>query len=339
MAELAARLAGPFPPDPYAYGGPRVRGRVRARPEHFQVDEEPLEPPLGEGQHLWVQVRKRGANTEWVARQLAQAAGVPPLDVGYAGLKDRHAVTTQWFSIDLAGRDPDPAGLAGEDYEVLAVGRHPRKLRRGELAGNRFTLQLTDLAGDLDALETLLPVLGEQGVPNYFGPQRFGRGGDNLRRAALMLAGELRPPRHQRGLYLSAARSFLFNQVLGARVAADTWRTALAGEAPFYGGQGYRRGPSGPLWGRGRSPVFGAAAQVERDALAPYAALCEALEHVGLKQERRALALPVADLAWQRTEEGWQLSFWLPAGAYATSVLRELVELVDQPAAEDTSAA
>jgi tRNA pseudouridine13 synthase len=291
-------------------------------------------------------VRKRGVDTPRVATALAALAGVPAVGVGYSGLKDRHAVTTQWLSVDLAGRpEPDWAALGVGGVEVLAAHRHDRKLRRGAHRANRFELTLREVAGDRVGLEARLSRVGEAGVPNYFGEQRFGRGGGNPAKAIALLRGEVRVrDRGERGLLLSAARAVLFNRVLAARVAAGTWDRALPGEVLMLDGRHswfvadevtaelrarVERGevhPTGALWGRGEPPSQGEARAEEAAALAGCEAWCEGLERAGLDQDRRALRVVPRDLAWDPLGEGvLRLRLTLPAGAYATAVLREVV--------------
>src|SRR6185312_9657247 len=177
---------------PRAHGEPLCAGRLRTEPEDFLVEEQLGFAPAGAGQHVLLKVRKRGANTQWVARELARACGCAPRDVGYAGLKDRHALATQWLSV-----------RSGE-YEVLEAHRHSRKLPRGALAGNRFIIRIRGTTVEEAPLATRFGAIATRGVPNYFGPQRFGRGGANLRRVSEDVRA-LRPP--ERGFILSAARS------------------------------------------------------------------------------------------------------------------------------------
>lgn len=329
-----------------AHGGAPVRGRVRACAGDFQVTELPLVEPAGEGEHAWLLVRKREENTATVAGRLAQLAGVPLRNVGYAGLKDRNAVTEQWFSVHLPGRaDPDWQALDSGTITLLAHTRHTRKLRRGALQGNAFRLRLRGLSGDVDGLHSRLQQVAAQGVPNYFGEQRFGRGGSNLVTAARLFDGSAgRLSRHQRGLALSAARAFLFNRVLGRRVTDGSWNGLLPGEALQLAGshsffvadtpdaelqrrlQGHDIHPTGPLTGKGEPAVSGACRQLEEDCLAPCAGWVQGLAAAGLKQERRALRVipDNATWSWPQADE-LLLEFSLPAGSYATSVLRELV--------------
>jgi tRNA pseudouridine13 synthase len=169
---------------PYAHGGPPVTGRIRVEPGDFRVDEELGFEPTGAGEHAFLLVEKIEANTEWVAKRLAGKAGVAPMNVGYAGLKDRHAITRQSFSVHLPGRpDPDWSALAIPGVRVLAASRHEKKLKRGAHRGNRFRIRVRDVDGDRGAVEQRLALIRERGVPNYFGEQRFGRDAGNIAQA------------------------------------------------------------------------------------------------------------------------------------------------------------
>ncbi|QBQ54903.1 tRNA pseudouridine(13) synthase TruD [Nitrosococcus wardiae] len=336
-------------PFAYAVNSPPATALIRCCPEDFQVVEELPFTLSGEGEHVWLLLCKRNTNTVWLARRLARIAGVRSVDVGYAGLKDRHALTTQWFSVHL-GRKKEPnwaAELGTEAVQVVKVIRHPRKLRRGALKENRFQLTLRRLQGDREAVNRCLVQIKAEGVPNYFGPQRFGREGQNLDQVGQWFAGG-RPPkdRYLRGLLLSAARAFLFNQVLAERVRAAHWNQPLPGEALILdGSHGFFLAetidetlqarvrcfdchPSGPLWGRGSLPSGGITRAFEEKVLADSVLWRKGLEGEGLKQERRSLRLVAADLEWSfPTNDSLQLYFRLPAGAYATTMLREVVEL------------
>ncbi|AGA90122.1 hypothetical protein Thimo_1327 [Thioflavicoccus mobilis 8321] len=334
---------------PFAHGGPPASGRLRATPADFVVEERLGFAPDGDGEHRLLRVRKVGANTEWVARRLAAFAGVPASAVGWAGLKDRHAVTTQWFTVPVTNRpEPDWAAAGADDdgFRVLEVHRHRRKLRRGALAGNRFQLRIGSLSGDRAALHERLARVAEHGVPNYFGEQRFGRGGANLERASALFEGRPgRVDRHRRGLWLSAVRAQLFNEVLAERVIRGDWDRPLAGDRmQLAGSQSHfaaetidealcartRAGdiaPTGPLWGRGAPLTSGTPAQLEGEVAAAFPLWVQGLEAAGLKHERRALRLTAKDLTWEwRGDDLLELAFELPAGAYATAVVRELVD-------------
>ncbi len=285
-------------------------------------------PLIGTGEHIYLHVEKRGENTDWVAQQIAQLAGVKPLDIGYAGLKDRHAVTRQWFSIYFPkGNEPDWSLLNSDTVTLLEQTRHKSKLRRGEHASNSFIITLKNLraSGDVQVkpyAEARLASIRQHGVPNYFGEQRFGRQGHNLPLAERwFVEGDVVRKRSLKGLVLSAARSYLFNRVLAARLEAGSWNEFLAGDVDT-------QGPTGPLWGRGRSLVSDATLALESAALAGFELWRDGLEHQGLSQERRPLVLPPQALRWEWSAAGdLVLSFTLPPGTYATTVMRELCEL------------
>ena len=334
----------------YALGVPPVSGVMRARPEDFFVDEVLGFEPEGDGEHVLLHIEKRNTNTQWLADQLARFAGIPKRDVSYAGLKDRNAITRQWFSLGLAGAaEPDWASLSIDNVQVLQHARHRRKLRRGTLQGNRFQLVIRELQGDLAALEARLQQVAEQGVPNYFGEQRFGHNGANLQHAHAMFQGKRIKDRHKRSLYLSAARSGLFNELLSARVAAGNWDQAIAGDVMLLAGSNsyfvpdtidaeirqrlatFDIHPSGRLWGKGESSAQAQAAELEANVAQAHPEFCRGLEQAGLKQERRSLRLPVTGLKWEldASQQQLRLDFFLPAGSYATTVLRELVQTRD----------
>jgi tRNA pseudouridine13 synthase len=291
--------------------------------EDFVVTELPLQLPSGEGEHLWVDVEKRGANTAFVAQLLAQAAGVPARDVGHAGLKDRHAVTRQWFSLYLPkGDTPDLTALRHPEFTVLAQHRHVRKLRPGDLQGNRFRILLREVEGDRASIEARLRAVAARGVPNYFGAQRFGHDGGNVEQGRAMLAREIRVRNPKtKGLYLSAVRSFVFNEVLAERITQGLWGQTLPGDVLDEAGR-----PTGPLWGRGRVATAEQAQALELAVAARHAALCDGLEHAGLDQERRALVVVPGDFSWAWPQaDRLLIGFSLPAGAYATVVLGEVL--------------
>lgn len=295
--------------------------------EDFIVTELPLQPPCGAGEHLWLDIEKNGANTAFVAQQLALAAGVEERDVGYAGLKDRHAVTRQWFSVYLPkGETPDLTLLQHPEFKVLGQTRHVKKLRPGDLQGNRFRIVLRDVSGEREAIEANLKTVASQGVPNYFGAQRFGFDGGNVAQGRAMLAREIRVRNpKKKGIYLSAVRSFVFNEVLAWRIRQGLWGQTLPGDVLDEAGL-----PTGPLWGRGRVATSDQAQALENAVAARHAALCDGMEHAGLDQERRALVARPADMSWE-----WPgaaelvLAFTLPAGVYATSVLQEILSTTE----------
>ena len=335
---------------PRAHGPSVLTAGFRERSEDFVVEELPGFEPSGAGEHLLLDIEKRGMNTVFAARRIAEWAGVKEMAVGYAGLKDRHAVTRQRFSVHLPGRDaPDPESLQDDALRVMHVTRHSRKLPRGALAGNRFEITLRDVAGDRASIDARIATIAARGVPNYFGEQRFGRAGDNVEQARAMFGGR-RVRREERSLLLSAARSELFNRVLAERVVLDCWDAPLDGEVWMLDGRRSIFGPepvspelqarlaafdihpTGPLWGRGDLRSEGPCRALEDRVLdEPGArALQRGLEAAGLEQERRALRLRPADMAFAwLADDVLQLCFSLPPGTYATCVLDALGEVTE----------
>ncbi len=329
---------------------PVLSGEIKTMPADFQVTELSAFKPAGRGEHLWLWVEKQQTNTEWAARQLARACDVSNRQVGYAGLKDRQAITRQWFSIQKP-QTLDPADINAalpEQIRVLHCARHDRKLRTGYLLGNRFLVTLRYVTGDRHAADSTLEKIAAAGFPNYFGAQRFGRHGNNLRRAEQMFHNNKTPRQaHQRGLLLSAARAYVFNNVLAKRLRDMRWETPMPGDVALLNGSRSRfvieagdihtagnrlhAGDihlTGPLWGRGGTPCRDIAADWEEKALAPYAHWLRGLEKAGLKQDRRALRCLPERLCWQwhdgDTHQRLTLQFDLPKGSYATELLAEL---------------
>ena len=323
----------------YAYGKPSIEGLFRRHPEDFCVDENLGFDLTGSGEHVYLHIEKRGDNTAWLARQIARLADVQPMDVGYAGLKDRHGITRQWFSVYFPkGEEPQWSELNSETVTLLTITRHNKKLRRGAHANNKFRIRLHQLSGDIESLQQRLSSVAKQGVPNYFGEQRFGHDGNNLQEAQrLLVDGGKIKNRQKRGLILSAARSYLFNSVLSARVHGDTWKTLLEGEPSLEATQNNEGTslPNGPLWGRGRPLSAGECLSLETQILSPLESWRDGLEHVGLSQERRLLSLLPEDFCSNIEQGRLEVSFSLPPGTYATAVLRELLVLKDVSLQQD----
>jgi tRNA pseudouridine13 synthase len=323
-----------LPTWPQAYPASGASATLKCLNEDFIVTELPLQWPSGAGEHLWLEIEKNGANTAFVAQQLAEAAGVKDWDVGYAGLKDRHAITRQWFSIYLPigkgkGETPDLTQLQHPEFKVLGQSRHVKKLRPGDLQGNRFRIVLRDVTGGpeaMKAIETNLKAVASQGVPNYFGAQRFGFEGGNVEQGRAMLAREIRVRNpKKKGIYLSAVRSFVFNEVLALRIQQGLWGQTLPGDVMDEAGR-----PTGPLWGRGRVTTTDQAQALENGVAERHASLCNGMEYAGLDQERRTLVASPADMSWAWPQANQLvLTFTLPAGNYATSVLNEILRTTE----------
>jgi tRNA pseudouridine13 synthase len=336
---------------PWVDGEPAGSGTLKSCPEDFRVTEiletggpvlelDPLALPEqlavpGQGEHLLIYLEKTGDNTSWVASELGKLAGCGDRGVGYCGLKDRHAVTRQWFSVQRPGLEADDAGFLQTvqgmqaQWQVLAVARRERKLRTGEHRANRFEVRLRNLTGDSAAITGRLHAIRSHGCPNYFGSQRFGHEGGNLDRAISMAANagrnrrKRRGGRNREGLYLSAARSWLFNEVLAERVIQGNWDSMLEGEPTSE--------PSGPLWGDGGTLATGLQEGLEREVVARHPEMAQVFASSRMAPDRRPLRLLPADLDWSFHQSGdnhWlDLLFTLSPGQYATTLLSSVIEI------------
>ena len=339
---------------PTGWGGPLASGTLRASPEDFKVEEILGFEAAGVGPHALLHVRKRRANTEWVARELARAVGCKPFEVGFAGLKDRNAVATQYFTVPRGKRAASELlQLRGEGYEVIAAADHQRKLPRGALEGNRFEITVRGFEVDPAQLEARLAEVRAGGVPNYFGAQRFGRDGGNLtavwQEAERLAAGQgARGSRAGRGrddrsFMLSAARSLVFNAILAERVRLGTWNRLSAGDVANLDGRGsvfavaelddalaarcaaLEIHPTAPLAGDGESLATGAVRELEQAVAQRFPDAMAVIHAERMNAERRALRLRVRDLQHEYTGDVLCLRFALSAGSFATTVLREII--------------
>jgi len=327
-----------------AHGPAPVTGSIRVSPEDFQVIEIPAFSPSGDGEHCFVHIRKTLMNTAQVAKLLAKHAGLPHSKVSWAGMKDRNAVTEQWFSVHLANKpEPDWYTLNSDSIKVLEVSRHQRKLKKGVLKGNQFYLRVTGIQGDIDALKDRYETILDHGVPNYFGEQRFGFRGRNIHKALAMFRNpKRRQNRHERGIYLSAARSLLFNAVLDRRVRDHSWNKLLPGEVCMLNGSNsvfssenesgleqrlvdFDIHPTGPMWGEGDLKTTGECKELEMANAHEHIEFAQGLERAHLKQERRSLRLEPRFFQMQIIGDSVSFNFELPPGSYATAVLHELV--------------
>ncbi|WP_051906318.1 tRNA pseudouridine(13) synthase TruD [Methylomarinum vadi] len=334
-----------IPEWPYAWGGPVGTGIIKASADDFIVKETLPFIPEGSGEHVFLWVEKVGENTEYAARVLARCAGIRQRDVGFAGLKDRHARTRQWFSLWLPGmEEPDWSQAETATIKILKTVRHARKLKRGVIAANHFRIRIRNWRGD--RVETLrrLEQIGKNGFPNYFAEQRFGRNGQNVNKA-LALADGKRLKREQRSLYLSAIRSYLFNSILAERVRQDNWNRLLEGDccqlrhsqSQFWVDDiddlGLRKrmqdgdiNPTGILWGKGEHKEHGRAGVIEKEITGQFPELTELLSQFDLKLDRRAFRAFPGQLQWRYSSpDELEVEFSLSAGSYATALLREMI--------------
>ena len=343
----------------FALGGPVGRCLFKSCCDDFLVNELLPFEPEGEGEHLFLLIEKTGENTDWVADILAKHAGVKRQSVSYAGRKDRYCIARQWFSVTLPGMaDPDWSGIETNNIRIITQVRHRKKLKIGNLLANDFCITLRKVDAQRALVNERLEQISREGVPNYFGPQRFGIDGQNIQKALEMLAGKRQVRRNKRSIYLSAARSWLFNKILSEKVGQSIWNKYLPGDILgfpdsnsliFDASDGEREtvieknlldrlkkgevSTTSPLWGRGEPQVVDQALTLEKGIAEHYQQLCHGLELTGMKQERRVNRLIPQRLSWTWKDHEQEpllvLHFRLPKGSFATSVLRELLQCVE----------
>ncbi|CAK4070993.1 tRNA pseudouridine synthase D [Vibrio sp. 16] len=342
MSDILSSLA-------YLNGKPTATAKIKAQPEHFQVNEVLGYEFTGSGEHLMVRVRKTGENTSFVANELAKACGVKSKDVSWAGLKDRHAVTEQWLSIHLPkGDTPDFSSFLAQypSIEILETTRHNKKLRPGELAGNQFVVTLSEVS-DVDDVVKRLESIAQTGVPNYFGSQRFGNQGNNIEEARRWGKENVRTRnQNKRSMLLSAARSWIFNRIVSARIEQGVFnqaiigdlvqtptslvqveenaldevnRTLLAGNAEL----------TAAMAGDNALPTQAQALELEQPHLDAEPDLMALIRGNRMRHDRRAISLKAQDFSWQTENDCVTLQFSLDAGCFATSIVRELVNEIE----------
>lgn len=331
----------------WLYDQPSGLGTLKQFPTDFVVEEDLGFKADGEGEHLLVRVRKTGCNTTFVADYLAKFAGISVRAVSYAGLKDRHAVTEQWFCLHLPGKEtPDFTKFDLAGCQIMTYARHLRKLRIGALRGNTFRLIIRQVSKPT-AIEVRLTQIAAQGVPNYFGEQRFGHNGNNIVQAKLWATNAIRvKERGKRSFYLSAARSLIFNEIASRRIELGMGRTVIDGDAMQLSGRGswfvakadelevlqqrLQQGEiqiTAPLAGDGELGTQSVALAFEQQQLVKYDILLSLLHRERVECARRMLLVQPKEMSWSWLDrETLQLNFWLPAGSFATSVVRELIK-------------
>lgn len=339
MSDILSNLA-------YLNGKPTATGLLKAQPDHFQVRENLGFEFTGSGEHLMVRIRKTGENTSFVANELAKTCGVKSKDVSWAGLKDRHAVTEQWLSVHLPkGEMPDFSQFLAQypSIEILATDRHNKKLRPGDLIGNAFTITLTEVSDIEDVLKRL-DAVSKIGVPNYFGSQRFGHDGNNLNEARRWGRENVRTRnQNKRSLYLSAARSWIFNTILSNRIEKSLFTHSVEGDLLEQNGsqvvatatnlnglnQAIQAGEAcltAAMAGDNALPTTADALALEQPYLDAEPDLMALIRGNRMRHDRRAIALRPQDLTWQVEGSSIHLNFSLDAGCFATAIIRELVD-------------
>lgn len=333
----------------YLLGKPKVTGDIRSIKDDFQVIEKLPFEPSGEGEHLFINVKKTGLNTVQVARLFAQYFEVTEKQVSYAGLKDRFAVTKQWFSIHLPGlKEKSLDKFEQQGIDIISSSRHNKKLKIGALSGNQFRIVLRNVS-DVDELCRRWHVICASGVPNYFGEQRFGIDGGNLSGANQLFAGAKVKNKKKRGLYLSAARSFLFNQQLHWRLTDHCFEQLMVGDVMMLAGSQSvflldaidddikRRltekdiDITAAMWGSGALMTSQEPLNRELKLKKDFPEICHGLVRFGLKQERRKIRLNISEptIVTDQSDSQVTLDFTLGSGCFATAVLRELLVYQD----------
>lgn len=333
----------------YLYGKPQQCARLKAEFSDFIVREELGYDLSGEGEFVAVKIRKTNANTLFVGEKLAAFAGISAKNMSYAGLKDRHAVTEQWFCLHLAGKEtPDFSTFSLEGVEILEVTRHNRKIRVGSLQGNHFEILLRDLS-ESAVLNERLQQLAQHGFPNYFTEQRFGRDGHNLTQALRWANGEIQvKDRKKRSFYLSAARSELFNLIVSQRIADGLSQTVISGDVlQLQGSHSWfvaqadeltalqvrlaqnDVGLTAPLIGSKELASQDQALAREQAVVAQHQALVELMHKEQLQNARRLMVAKAQHFTWQFEAEGLRLQFYLDSGSYATALVREVALLIE----------
>ena len=323
---------------------PKQTALLKAECADFVVKEQLGYDMSGDGEFVAVKVRKTDCNTLFVGEQLAKFAGISARNMSYAGLKDRKAVTEQWFSLQMPGQPtPDFSQFSLEGVEILDVTRHQRKIRIGSLQGNHFEILLRN-AEETDELKVRLDFLAKNGFPNYFTEQRFGRDGNNLTQALRWANGEIKvKDRNKRSFYLSAARSEMFNLIVSKRMELDLAQQILVGDVLQLNGSHswfvvdesedlaqlqQRLAQQDVLL---TAPLIGeeekSAVDFENEIFAQHQALFALMRQERMKAARRPILMHPQYFQWQFEPNGLRLQFALPAGSYATALIRELVNI------------
>ncbi|VEJ08954.1 tRNA pseudouridine(13) synthase TruD [Actinobacillus delphinicola] len=326
---------------------PEQTGRLKAENKDFIVRERLGYEMSGDGEFVALYVRKNGANTLFVGEKLAKFAEVSVKNMGYAGLKDRHAVTEQWFCLQMPGKPtPDFSQFELDGVEILTVTRHNRKIRVGSLEGNEFELLLRDVK-ETEELVSRLNAIKTHGFPNYFGEQRFGQDDNNLAQALRWAQGEIKvKDRKKQGFYLSAARSYIFNLIVAKRIEKGLAQTVCLGDVLQLAGthswfvadetqdlaQLQQRVNEGDLLIT--APLIGESdnkgSEFEQEIIAENADFLALMQKERMKAARRAILMKPEDFTWQFETEGLRLKFYLPAGSYATALVRELIHAQEE---------
>lgn len=329
----------------------KVGGRIKVEPEDFEVREIPAYEPSGEGPHYYLRVEKRDVDGRSMVDAIADRYGVDKADIGTAGIKDRRAVTRQWVSIPAHSVDEPRPEFIDEQIEVLRVSRHRNKLGTGHLNGNRFSVWIRDTERSgpelREAVEAVRDRIDDIGLPNYYGLQRFGNNNSTLRAGLKWLVKGEKPRTHfLRKMAASAVQSEVFNRVLKYRLEADSWKTVVDGDifektdtgGRFWIDESEREETqrrleqreivvTGPMPGSKRGLADGRAGEIEREHMAQLGIGEEDVHAFGRRGRgtRRPMTIYIDELGVEVDGRDVRLDFELPAGSYATVLMREFM--------------
>lgn len=326
----------------YLHGKPSASAKLKVQPEHFIVREKLGFEFAGEGEHLMLLVRKRGENTKFVANELAKVCGILSKNVGWSGLKDRHAVTEQWLSFHMPKHEEVDFSTFLKQYphiQILKTTRHNKKLRPGDHQSNEFVVTLTEV-DDVNSVTSRLELVSKLGVPNYFGEQRFGRNGNNLEEARRWGRENVRTRnQNKRSMYLSAARSWIFNQIVSKRIMNGGLDIAIDGDLVKVNHEqvlvnedniellsDYKI--TAALAGDNDLPTHNAAKALEQAVVDSEPDLMALIRGNRMRHDRREVILHPQHLKWDLSASEVTLAFELSSGSFATSVIRELINEV-----------
>lgn len=322
---------------PSIYSEPCGSGVIKQEFADFRVVEQLSFEPSGNGEHLFVFIEKVDANTRFVANELARLFGCASKDIGFAGMKDRHAITQQWFSVYLTkAKVKDWQQITHPNFSIVKAAFHNKKLKIGELESNRFTIVVRNFLGNMNCVEYRIQELAQAGLPNYFGPQRFGNDFSNWHEGKAWLKGALKASRNQEGLLISALRSYLFNEILAERVKQGNWNKLIDGDVAYNTEDGkvlerYSSPesliPAAPLFGRDRYQSKEAAAAIQEHVLQRYGEITDQLLKKRVNGDWRPLVCRVSNLNFNRLSgNSFTLEFTLPKGSFATNLINQIID-------------
>jgi tRNA pseudouridine13 synthase len=331
----------------YPYGAPQISAVLKSTAADFEVDEILGFEPGGEGEHLFLWVEKCGLGTHELITRMAKDHDLPPNTFGYSGLKDKHALTRQWLSLHLPGKEAPFDQPTGEGYRVLRQLRHHKKLRPGTHKFNQFRICLREIPELSDATLQQIDSVRTQGFANYFGHQRFGRQHDNVKQALAQL-GTRRLSRTRKSMLISSLRSHLFNLILATRIGLGHWHKPLKGDVFMLRGshsifsdpvddallERFRQqdiSNCASLYGSGRNLMSARSAEIEQQVFTENPDITNCLERHDSRLQMRPLRVAAESFSFDHDPAAGllQLDLSLPTGSYVTTMLEHFLLLED----------